>query len=117
MATNNTESVNFKVGALGGSSNDDRQPCNLNRITLEKVFRWLDKRDLDAPTTARLKKMCSSYPEEALQNWLNNFTIHLSRARDYVTKNQPTNQKSEELTEKPEGTPEIDTAPHVEEFE
>lgn len=116
MATNNAESVNFKVSATG--DDDEKQPCNLNRITLEKVHRWIDKRDLDDPTKARLKKMSSMYPEEALQNWLGNFTIHLSRARQFLAKNQPAHSiQKEELVEKPKEGSELGAAPHVEEFE
>lgn len=123
MATNNTEALNFKVTATGNSDADERKPCNLHRLTLEKVHKWLDARELDDATKKRLKKMCSMYPEEALENWLNNFTIHLSRAREYLAKN--TKPKTVEETFE-DVFPEVvvqdkditpGAAPHVQEFE
>ena len=78
-----TEGLNFSVSNMSGAN---RKPSNLITITLEKVIAWLKKKGLDEPVEKELIKMASVYPQNALENWMKNFQMHLVRARSEVQK-------------------------------
>jgi hypothetical protein len=84
MATNNAEGINFKIVSTGNHQFDNRRPTKLVHLTLEKVLRFIDAKQLDVHVAALLKKTVNAYPENALENWVNNFSIHLSNARKKV---------------------------------
>lgn len=80
-----TEGLNFSVSNMSGSG---RKPSKLNTITLEKVNAWIEKKNLDKPIEKELKLMAAVYPQDALENWMKNFQLHLVRAREKFQKIQ-----------------------------
>lgn len=91
------EGINFSVSNMSSAG---RRQSRLNTITLEKVLAWIDGKNLQEPILVKeLKKMAAVYPEKALENWMKNFQIHLTRAR----KNIKSKEKIEiiELGEEP----------------
>lgn len=114
MAKNTTEGVNFKIVMPHGDI--DRLPCKLQTVTLEKVCRFIDEKEISPKIKAQLKKMAGTYPEQALENWVNNFSHHLTRARRLVKQQGP--EKLPELgEEKPNlQSTDLGKAPTLDEF-
>ena len=74
------EGINFKVTIRGKS---DRKPSNLNPLTLQKLFKWIDdKPAINVEIKEELKKMASTYPQQALTKWQLAFPKHLIKARE-----------------------------------
>lgn len=114
MPTNNTEKMGFSV-SMG---QEKREPCNLRTITLERVYKFIENKNIDAKLTFQLKKMAAVYPQQALENWMKNFNIHLLKARSLVKLSKP-EISPVELGDEPKipSREEIDHVPQNEEFE
>lgn len=107
----NTENVNFKLGAMGETQN--RKPCDLRPLTVEKVMAFIDSKNLDGQIKTILKEMALNYPKNALKNWIKNFSKHVSRAQKVISKNP---QKGvQEIAERNEAAPMI--MPEQQEFD
>lgn len=123
MSTNNTEGLNFKIVSMGKDAVDQREPCNLRPLTLEKLFEWIDAKTSDARLKDYLKKSASKYPNQALSTWQKNYTKHVATAQKFFKKQAvPTMSKTVELGDEDQN--EIDThvpnhshTPHNEEFD
>jgi hypothetical protein len=127
MATNNTERFGFSVSA----GNDRPDPCNLRIMTLERVNKIIENKRYEPKLTSQLKRMASLYPQQALENFVQNFDHHLLKARQAIRISKPTTSPVEaaevtevaEITEVTEVaveeivTHENSHAPSVEEFE
>lgn len=88
MAKNTGEGINFKI-VVPNAAAEGRRPSPLFRMTLEKVHQWLDRKKLEPRLTVQLKKMASTYPEQALENWVKNFRHHLTNARKTLKLSAP----------------------------
>jgi len=98
MSTNNTENIGFKVTTMGREEVDLRNPCNLQPITLKKLFNWIDSKTIDVRLKIELKKSASSYPQQALGAWVKMYSRHLATAQKSLQK-QKSNLKKVELVE------------------
>lgn len=88
-----TETFNFQIGAMG---DQEREPCNFNVLTLEKLYRWIDNQELiDEAVKEELKKKANTYPQSALPNFKKNFKLHLAKAQKIVKNKIPLNSKPE----------------------
>lgn len=86
-----TENLNFKVSAMGDTK---REPCNFNILTLEKICRWIDKQPtLEDGVKEELKNKAGKYPQTALQNFKDNFKLHVAKAKKNVREVTPLNQE------------------------
>lgn len=87
MTNNNSEFINFNINAGNGRKNK-----NYKNLTLKKLYAWIEEKKLEVKITEELKRMCSKYPHQALENWQMNYSKHLSQARKNVrSKNKNTN--------------------------
>jgi hypothetical protein len=86
--TNSTEGVNFKVLTMGKSEIDRRQPSNLNVMNLKKVQSWIDAKPISDELKDELKKMASTWPDQALDFWVKSYSRHLENAQRNLT-NKP----------------------------
>lgn len=116
----NAEGFNFSVSNMSASG---RKKSKLNTITLEKVNVWIENKNLDKPIENELKIMASVYPQNALENWMKNFQLHLVRAREKFQKSRKIEviDLVEELVEKSvddivENDSTIGKAPQTDEF-
>ena len=79
-----TEGINFKV-TIHGKTN--RQPSNLTPLTLRHLLKWIDEKPtLSDSLKEELKKMASTYPQQALPKWQAAFAKHLAKARAALSK-------------------------------
>lgn len=83
--TNSTEGVNFKVLTMGKSQIDQRQPSNLDVMTLKKLQAWIDAKPISDELKQELKKMASSYPDQALGFWVKSYSRNLEIAQRNMT--------------------------------
>jgi hypothetical protein len=81
MSTNNAEGFNFKVLTMGRDEVDRRKPCNLNPLTLSKLFEWIESKSIDHRLKEQLKKSASKYPQQALPVWQKNYSRHVAAAQ------------------------------------
>lgn len=79
-----TEGMNFKISTMGKSEVDRRRPTNLKPLTIEKVLLFIDSKQIDPHVKALLRDMAQNYPKNALQNWMKNFSKHLSKAQKLI---------------------------------
>jgi hypothetical protein len=109
---NSAEKFGFKVGIAG---DEEKKPCKLQIMTLERVYNFIDNKKFDAKLTVELKKLASKYPQQALENFIHNFNTHLLKARKTIRLSKPTTT----LPELGEDTQpkEFNNAPKVDEFE
>lgn len=85
IMNNSSESLNFKIRIMG---QQDRPPCNLRPLNLEKLLEWIDAKTVEPAIKEELKRMAGSYPEAALTNWAKNYTKHLAKAKKKVKLSQ-----------------------------
>jgi len=86
MSVGNPEQFNFKILTTGREDVDNRKPCNLSPLTLEKLLKWIDKQTVDENTKRELKKSASNYPHQALGSWQKNFSKHVATAQAKLKK-------------------------------
>lgn len=86
MSANNTENIGFKVSTMGREEVDLRNPCNLQPVTLAKLFNWIDSKSIDVLLKVELKKSASSYPQQALGTWVKMYSRHLATAKKHLQK-------------------------------
>lgn len=86
MSTNNTENIGFKIVSMGKEDVDNRPVCNFRTLTLEKLFAWIDAKNVDARIKVELKKSASQYPQQALGRWQKTYPRHLSNIQKKLQK-------------------------------
>ena len=109
---NSTEKFGFKVGL---QNSEEKQPCNLNIMTLERVYKIIESKQFDPKLTVEIKKLAAKYPQQALENFIEKFDTHLLRARKSLRLSKPTTAPVELGEEQPQK--EENYAPKVDEFE
>ena len=92
------ENMGFQVKILDG--NKKRKPCDLQPLTLAKVIDWIEAKRLDPKVKEELKKSAANYPQQALSNWQNNFSLHLEKIQNIMRSN-PASKELVELQHKP----------------
>lgn len=118
MSTNNTEGLNFKIVSMGKDAVDQREPCNLRPLTLEKLFAWIDTKTIDPRLKEYLKKSASKYPHQALPTWQKNYIKHVAAAQKLFQKQAiPTMPKTVELGDEDQNEIDDSHMPHNEEFD
>lgn len=89
-----SESFNMKVSV---TNSNKREPCNFKSITVKKLFNYIDATPYDVELKNELKKSIGNYPQNALENWFENFDLHVSKARNKVIRNADLENIEEEL--------------------
>lgn len=102
MTVGNPEQFKFKLITSGREDVDNRKPCNLNPLTLEKLLKWIDAQRLEEPVKIELKKSASNYPHQALGTWQKNYSKHLSSAQAKLKKTPKPKPPIQELGEEME---------------
>lgn len=113
MSSNNTEKFSFNVSV---PSHESRTPCNLRIMTLERVNKIIDAKNIELKVAHQLKIMAAKYPQQALENFILKLDHHIMKARDLTKKSKPTLapvELGDENTIKEESS----DAPKNEEFE
>jgi hypothetical protein len=110
---NSAEKFGFKVGIAG---DEQKKPCNLQIMTLERVNNFIDNKKFDAKLSVELKKLAARYPQQALENFIQNFNTHLLNARKTIRLSKPTTTILPELGED-KVEKELNNAPKINEFE
>jgi len=113
MPTNNAERAGFSVSL---NNDAEKVPCKLRIMTLERVYRIIESKNYDAKVTSELKKSASKYPQQALENFMQNFDKHLLRARKAVRLSSPTVSPVDDSIETKNKEEEIPNAPQETEF-
>lgn len=80
MTVGNPENFKFQI-KTGRQEVDDRIPCDLNNLTLKKLFSWIDTQQIGGALKAELKKSAARFPHQTLQLWQNDFEKHLAKAQ------------------------------------
>lgn len=113
MPINNAERAGF---SLSLNNDAEKVPCNLRVMTLERVYKIIDSKNYDAKLTAELKKSAGRYPQQALENFVQNFDKHLLRARKAIKLSKPTVSPIEETPLAEHKEEEVPNAPQETEF-
>lgn len=104
MTVGNPENFKIKI-STGREEVDKRVPCDFSNLTLNKLFAWIDSKNLSSALKSELKRSASAFPHQALPNWQKNFDKHLSKASSRLRKkkNNPTSAPLEQrpLLDKP----------------
>lgn len=102
-----TEGINFKVTIHGGNKTN-RKPSNFNPLTLKQLLKWIDDKPIITDAVKEeLKKMASTFPQQALPKWQAAFPKYLAKARetllkkDMFTNTQPIKEENAENQEEP----------------
>lgn len=119
---NNAESLGFKVVSMGRDEVDHRRPCNLRPLTLVKLCNWIDNKRIDARLKVELKRMASTYPQQALATWQRLYSKHLATAQNMLKDNAvppPTTavELGDEPSNKRDENEEENTLPDNDEFD
>lgn len=110
-----TEGINFKLVTTGRVDVDARKPSNFNVLTYTKLCRWIDEKSISQSLKDELKKMASTYPQQALPKWVKAFPKHLITAQDVLSKRDSFIVKPE-LGDEPESET-YEEAPRFDEFD
>ena len=86
MSSNNAENFNFRVSNLSENKNNSKnfkkkEKRVLRPPTLKFIHDTIDKKDYDPDLKDELKKSASNYPHHALQRWIDQFDLFLTKAR------------------------------------
>jgi len=101
MSVGNPEQFKFKILTTGREDVDNRKPCNLTPLNLEKLLKWIDAQRIDENTKRELKKSASNYPHQALETWRKNYSKHVASAQAKLKKLPKTKPPVEELGDEP----------------
>jgi hypothetical protein len=103
MSTNNTESLRFKILTTGREEFDNRQKSNFRPMTLQRLYDWIDAKNLDDAVKKELKKSAGNYPQQALESWQKKFDTHLSHIQVQLRRvaNAKANPSKYELGDEP----------------
>lgn len=95
------EHFDFKIGIIG---QDERKPCNLRPLNLDKLLLWIDAQKVDEALKVELKKSASGYPHQALSAWRKNYVKHVMTAQEKLRSipkpKMPIKELGEETDEK-----------------
>lgn len=101
MSVGNPEQFKFKILTTGREDVDNRKPCNLTPLNLEKLLKWIDAQRIDENTKQELKKSASNYPHQALGVWQKNYSKHVAAAQAKLKKLPKTKPPVAELGDEP----------------
>jgi hypothetical protein len=101
MSTNNTESLRFKILPTGKEEFDNREASNFRPMTLQRLYDWIDAKNLDALVKKELKKSAGNYPQQALGSWQKKFDTHLSNVQVHLRRTSHVNVPKHELGDEP----------------
>lgn len=93
MSVGNPEQFKFKILTTGREDVDNRKPCNLTPLTLEKLLNWIEAQRIDENVKLELKKSASNYPHQALGTWRKNYSKHVATAQAKLKKIAKTTPK------------------------
>lgn len=99
MSVGNPEQFKFKILTTGREDVDNRKPCDLTPLTLEKLLKWIDVQRIDENTKSELKKSASKYPHQALGAWRKNYAKHVAAAQAKVKTAKPVKAPKPKLPE------------------
>lgn len=109
---NSTEQFGFKVGLQNA---EEKEPCNLSIMTLERVYKIIESKSFEPKLTVEMKKLAAKYPQQALENFIAKFDTHLLKARKNLRLSKPTTSPVELGDEQPQK--DDNYVPKVDEFE
>lgn len=96
MTVGNPENFKVKLITSGREEVDKRIPCNLNTLTLDKLYKWIDSQQTNSLIKQELKKSASRFPQQALGAWQKNYIKHLSKAQAKLRNKAKETQEIEE---------------------
>ena len=78
--------------SMPNNHDPDRSTKPGRLLTLDQVISWIQRQELDDPTTQGVIKIISKYPTHALPSVRKNFSILVSRVRAEIRKKGEVNE-------------------------